>query len=73
VLLVFIMSVVVVGGAFLWWKTRELRKQIKAQMQNFPPPGGAAMQSDIFAGEELKGAVIEGEVIRVDERRARAE
>lgn len=73
VLLVFVLCVVVIGGVFLWWKTRELRKQLRAQMQNFPPPGGAATQGDIFAGEALKGTVIEGEVIRVDERRDRAE
>lgn len=73
VLLVFVLSFVVIGGIFLWWKTRELRKQLRAQMQNFPPPNGAATQGDIFAGEELKGTVIEGEVIRVDERRDRAE
>lgn len=67
VLLVFILFMVVFGGAILWWKTREVRKQMRAQMQNFAPRS-AAMQSEAFAGEAFKGEVIEGEVIRVDER-----
>lgn len=67
VLLVFILIIIVFGGAILWWKTREIRKQIRAQMQGFAPRG-AAMQSETFAGEAFKGEVIEGEVIRVDER-----
>ncbi len=45
------------GSAYLWWKTRELRKQ----MRNFPPRGGA-MEREVFRGE-----VIEGEAVRVDE------
>lgn len=65
VLLAGILIVAVFGGAYLWWKTRELRRL----MRNFPPAGGATMQSDVFAGEALKGEVIEGEVIRVDESR----
>lgn len=51
-LLVF--AVVLVVGAiawgFLWWKTRNLRKQMRDY-----PPGGAV----------IEGEVIEGEVIRV--------
>lgn len=51
-LLVF--AVVLVVGAiawgFLWWKTRNLRKQ----MRDYPP-----------GGTVIEGEVIEGEVIRV--------
>ena len=62
VLLVVIMIAVVFGGAYLWWKTRELRKQ----MQSFrSSPHSATMRSDVFAGEAFKGKIIEGEVIRV--------
>lgn len=69
VLLAFILIVAVVGGAVLWWKTRAIRKQMRAQMQGFAPRS-AAIQREAFAGEIIKGEVIEGEVIRVDERRA---
>lgn len=65
-LLVVILIVVVFGGAYLWWKTRELRKQMK----NFQPLHSATAQSDVFADKAFKGEVIEGEVIRVDESRA---
>lgn len=71
ILLAVILIVVVFGGAYLWWKTRALRKLMKEQMRDFPPHG-ATMRSDAFAGEVFKGEVfkgevIEGEVIRVDE------
>ncbi len=67
VLLAVILIVVVFGGSIFWWKTRELRKQMKQHMQNFQPLSGANKQSDIFADAELKGQVIEGEAVRVDE------
>jgi hypothetical protein len=56
-LLVFVISIGAVAFAYLWWKTRELRKQ----MWNMPARG-AAMESEVFEGE-----VIEGEVVRVEE------
>ena len=66
ILLAVILIVVVFGGAYLWWKTRGLRKLMKEQMRGFPPHD-ATMRSDAFAGEVFKGEVIEGEVIRIDE------
>jgi uncharacterized protein YneF (UPF0154 family) len=63
---VVVISIVLVVGTiawgYLWWKTRELRKQ----MRNFPPPN-MQMENEVFRDEESKGVVIEGEVIRVDE------
>ena len=38
------------GAAWLWWKTRELRREMRAHMENPPRPAD--------------GYVIEGEVIR---------
>lgn len=66
VLLAVILVIAVIGGAYLWWKTRELRKL----MRNLQASQGATMRSDAFAGEASKGEVIEGEVIRADESRA---
>ncbi len=40
------------GAAWLWWKTRDLRREMRAQMENPPRPAD--------------GYVIEGEVIRDD-------
>lgn len=65
ILLAAILIVVVFGGAYLWWKTRALRKLMREQMRDFPPQG-ATMRSDAFADE-----VFKGEVIRVDESPAK--
>jgi hypothetical protein len=45
------LGVVLVGGAYLWWKTRELRGQLRARMHSQSQPGGE---------------IIEGEVIEVE-------
>ena len=57
VLLTLVLSIGAVAWVYLWWKTRELRKQ----MRNFPPRG-ATMETEVFEGE-----VIEGEAVRVEE------
>ena len=61
ILLAVILMVVVFGGAYLWWKTRGLRKL----MRNFRLMARHE-RGDAFAGEVFKGEVIEGEVTRVD-------
>lgn len=57
VLLALVLSIGAVAFTYLWWKTRELRKQ----MRNFPPRG-TTVETEVFEGE-----VIEGEAVRVDE------
>lgn len=50
---------IVLGGAYLWWKTRAVRRQLRemqAQMQR--------MQQDLQRDGMAAGEVIEGEVIR---------
>lgn len=49
-----IFTIGVVAWAYLWWKSRALRKQLRTH-----PPGGVVME-----GEVIEGEVIEGEVIR---------
>lgn len=66
VLLTAILIVAVIGGAYLWWKTREIRRLMREQMQNFPPPG-TQTEGDVFRGEVYSGEVIEGEAVRVHE------
>ncbi len=62
VLFAIILVVGATAGAYLWWKTRELRKL----MRNFPPRS-VSMDEQIVEGEVIRGEVIEGEVIRVVE------
>ena len=59
VLLVVFLVAVMIGGAYLWWKTREARKLMREMMRGFPP-GEAVMQEP--AGND---SVFEGKVIRV--------
>ena len=57
-----ILVVGTIGLVVLWWKTRELRRQ----MRDFQARA-ATMQSNVAEGEIISGEVIEGEAIRVDE------
>ena len=50
------LAVVLTVGGYLWWKTRELRRQMRARMQE---------QSQPWSG----GNVIEGEVITQERTR----
>jgi uncharacterized protein HemX len=63
VLLTGILIVGTIAGGWLWWRTREVRKQMRQMqeaMQDFQARNPEA-QHEAFTGE-----VIEGEVIRVD-------
>lgn len=55
VLLVFILIVGTIAGAYLWWKTRHMRRL----MRNFPP------RDVVLEGKPGEDEVFEGEVIRV--------
>jgi ABC-type uncharacterized transport system permease subunit len=70
VLLTAVLTVGAVAFAYLWWKTRGLRKQMREQMRDFPPPG-ANVERETFRGGTFAGDVIEGEAVRVDEPRDR--
>ena len=50
------LAVVLTFGGYLWWKTRELRRQMRARMQEQAQPWSA-------------GDVIEGEVITPERTR----
>ena len=72
VVLPILLFIVLTGGTYLWWKTRELRKQfqqVKAQMQQMrdSPLHTGSPQGEAFRGEVFEGEVIEGEAVRVHE------
>jgi hypothetical protein len=61
-------AVILVAGTmaliYLWWKTRELRKQ----MRNYSPQD-MEREGAVFGSETFRGEVIEGEAVRVDTTR----
>jgi len=57
---IVILCVGMVAGVYVWWKTRELRKQ----MRDFSSSGVATGDDVVYAGF-ARGEVIEGEVIHV--------
>ncbi len=65
---VVLVAVVLVAGTlgwgYLWWKTRELRKQMRAY-----PPRGAAIENEMAENDASSGNIIEGEAIRVMDAR----
>lgn len=65
VLLTAILIIAIVGGAYLWWKLRHVRKM----MQEMQRAQAAARQGEPFKGEVFEGEVVEGEVIRVEASR----
>jgi hypothetical protein len=57
VLISFIVLIGFAAWAYFWWKTRDLRKAMKAQRASQP----------MNAGNEAGGEIIEGEVIVVND------
>jgi len=60
---VLIAVILVVGSialSYLWWKTRDLRKQMRTY-----PVRDVVMDGEISESDIIKGEVIEGEAIRV--------
>jgi phage-related minor tail protein len=64
VLVAVIVVAALLGWAYLWWKTRELRKL----MRNYPP-GSVTMEREVAGDDAVRGEVIEGEAVRVVDTR----
>jgi hypothetical protein len=54
--LVILLVIGIIAGGIFWWKTRQIRQQIRS----FTPPASSVMEDTGGTGE-----IIEGEVIRV--------
>lgn len=67
ILLAVILAIAVIGGAYLWWKLRHVRKLMQ-EMQRAQATATQG-QGQPFKGEVFEGEVVEGEVIRVDASR----
>jgi hypothetical protein len=50
------LAVVLVGGGYLWWKTRELRRQMRARMQEQSQPWstGDFIEGEVIARERTR-------------------
>jgi hypothetical protein len=50
------LTVVLIAGGYLWWKTRDLRKQLRAQMQQQSPPrsGGRIIEGEVISREPTR-------------------
>ena len=49
--LVIMLAVMLTLGGYLWWKTREVRKQLRARMQ--PQPVGDVIEGEVIRTSEL--------------------
>ena len=47
------LGVVLIGGGYLWWKTRELRRQLRARMHSRPQPGGEIIEGEVIEVEAI--------------------
>lgn len=52
-LLVIGLVIVLSVGGYLWWQTRDLRKQIRARMQ--PQPRGDIIEGEVVSRDERQG------------------
>ena len=50
------LAVVLTVGGYLWWKTRELRRQMRAQMQEQSQPwsGGDFIEGEVIPREQTR-------------------
>ena len=46
------LAVVLVGGGYLWWKTRDLRRELRARMQQQPQRAGVVIEGEVISREQ---------------------
>lgn len=56
VFFVILLAVVLVFGGYLWWKTRELRRQMRArvQEQRWRQSGGQVIEGEVISDERTR-------------------
>jgi protein-S-isoprenylcysteine O-methyltransferase Ste14 len=55
--LVFIaigLAVVLAAGGYLWWQTRQLRRQMRARMQAHAEPAGEIIEGEVIPPERTR-------------------
>jgi O-antigen/teichoic acid export membrane protein len=48
------LAVVLIFGGYLWWKTRELRKHLRARMQGQWQPAGRVIEGEVISDERTR-------------------
>jgi hypothetical protein len=48
------LAVMLTFGGYLWWQTREVRKQIRARMQGQPKYTGEIIEGEVISREETR-------------------
>jgi hypothetical protein len=48
------LAVVLGFGGYLWWKTRELRRQLRAQMRGQHQPAGEIIEGEVIPLERTR-------------------
>jgi membrane protein implicated in regulation of membrane protease activity len=47
-------AIVLIFGGYLWWKTRELRRQLRAEMQRQQQPSGEVIEGEVIPLERTR-------------------
>jgi uncharacterized iron-regulated membrane protein len=48
------LAVVLIFGGYLWWKTRELRSELRARMQGQSQPAGRVIEGEVISREQTR-------------------
>lgn len=48
------LAVVLTVGGYLWWQTRELRRQMRARMQGQPQSAGEVIEGEVISRERIR-------------------
>ena len=48
------LAVVLIFGGYLWWKTRELRRQLRARMEEQQQPAGEVIEGEVIPLERTR-------------------
>ena len=54
VVLAIALVVVLTFGGYLWWKTRELRRQMRERMQAQSEPAGEVIEGEVISQESTR-------------------
>jgi len=65
---VAVLTVGAMAWGYLWWKTRDLRKQMRNH-----PLGEEVIEGEVIEGEVIEGEIIKSEVLRVIDSSYRGE